>query len=128
METFKEFERYIAHLSEGLGHADRHSGLKCYCTGLMLPLARQSVEPMGAITEPRRGRAPPPARHPYLAQAGCSAPQAPPRRGARGAGSPTRPLSAVGAAAGGRASAPPASRAPPRSGSTAVGPARPRSE
>ena len=31
------------HLSEGLGHLDRHAGLKGYCTGLMLPLARKSV-------------------------------------------------------------------------------------
>ncbi len=37
METFKEFERSIAYLSEGLGHADRHAGLKGCCTGLMRP-------------------------------------------------------------------------------------------
>ena len=52
MEAFKEFERYIAHLSEGLGHADRHAGLKGYCTGLMLPLGRKSVEPMAAGIDP----------------------------------------------------------------------------
>lgn len=28
MEAFKEFERYISHLSKGLWHADRHGGLK----------------------------------------------------------------------------------------------------
>ena len=38
MQAVKEFERYITHLSEGLGHADRQAGLKGYCTGLMLPL------------------------------------------------------------------------------------------
>ena len=48
MEAFEAFERCIAHLSEGLGHADRHAGLKGYCAGLMLPLARKSVEPMAA--------------------------------------------------------------------------------
>ena len=47
METFKEFEHYTVHLCEGLGHADRHAGLKGYCAGLMLPLARKSVEPGG---------------------------------------------------------------------------------
>ena len=52
MEAFKELERYIAHLSEGLGHADRHAGLKGYCTGLMLPLGRKSVEPMAAGIDP----------------------------------------------------------------------------
>lgn len=28
MEAFKAFERYIARLSEGLGHADRRAGLR----------------------------------------------------------------------------------------------------
>ena len=38
MKELREFERYMAHLSEGLGHADRHAGLRGYCTGLMAPL------------------------------------------------------------------------------------------
>ena len=46
------FERYIARLSEGLGHADRRAGLSGYCTALMLPLARKSVEPMAANLDP----------------------------------------------------------------------------
>ncbi len=28
MEELREFDRYMAHLSEGLGHADRHAGLR----------------------------------------------------------------------------------------------------
>jgi hypothetical protein len=68
VETFKEFERYIAHLSEGLGHADRHAGLKGYCTGLMLPLARKSVEPMAASLEPQRVSARHQALHHFVAR------------------------------------------------------------
>lgn len=48
MDISKEFSQYVAHLPEGLGHADRHTGLNGYCTGLMLPLSRKSVEPMAA--------------------------------------------------------------------------------
>ena len=48
MEGLLEFERYMAHLSEGLGHVDRHAGLRGYCTGLILPLKRKSVEPMAS--------------------------------------------------------------------------------
>lgn len=42
----------MAYLMQGLGHADRHSGLTGYCTGLMLPLSRKSVEPMAARVDP----------------------------------------------------------------------------
>lgn len=60
MEAFKEFERYIAHLSEGLGHADRHAGLKGYCTGLLLPLARKERRAHGSKPRsPARERATP---------------------------------------------------------------------
>ncbi len=40
---------HIAHLSDGLGHADRHAGLSRYCTGPMLPPSRKSVEPMASV-------------------------------------------------------------------------------
>ena len=53
MDTVEEFNRYMVYLSERLGHADRHAGLSGYCTGLMLPLSRKSVEPMAARVEPR---------------------------------------------------------------------------
>jgi SRSO17 transposase len=68
MEAFKEFERYIAHLSEGLGHADRHAGLKGYCTGLMLPLSRKSVEPMAANLDPLHVSARHQALHHFVAR------------------------------------------------------------
>ena len=35
MDELKEFGRYMDHLSECLGHADRQAGLRGYCTGLM---------------------------------------------------------------------------------------------
>ncbi|WP_366141820.1 transposase, partial [Propionivibrio sp.] len=41
-----EFERYLEHLCEVLGRAERSTGLKDYCRGLMLPIARKSVEPL----------------------------------------------------------------------------------
>jgi SRSO17 transposase len=37
-----------------LGHADRIGPLRDYCTGLMLPGERKSVEPMAARTAPAR--------------------------------------------------------------------------
>ena len=48
MDAIERFDRYLKHLAEGLGHLDRHAGLRGYCTGLMLPLARKSVAPMAA--------------------------------------------------------------------------------
>ena len=57
MSASKRFDQYMAHLSLGLGHADRHAGLKGYCTGLMLPLSRKSVEPMAARMAPERVQA-----------------------------------------------------------------------
>ena len=68
MDTIKEFNRYIAHLSEGLGHADRHAGLSGYCTGLMLPLARKSVEPMAARVDPLHASARHQALHHFVAK------------------------------------------------------------
>lgn len=48
----KKFEEYLEHLCGGLGHADRHAGLRDYCAGLMLPLARKSMEPIAARLDP----------------------------------------------------------------------------
>ncbi len=39
-ELLQEFDRYLAHLGAGLGHADRQAGLRGYCAGLMAPLLR----------------------------------------------------------------------------------------
>ena len=38
------------------GHADRAAPLKSYCTGLLLPGERKSVEPMAARLAPERVR------------------------------------------------------------------------
>src|SRR6202044_1563604 len=48
------FASYIAGLGNVLGHAERMRPLRDYCTGLMLPGERKSVEPMAARTAPAR--------------------------------------------------------------------------
>jgi SRSO17 transposase len=68
MDISREFNRYVAHLSEGLGHADRHAGLSGYCTGLMLPLSRKSVEPMAARVDPLHASARHQALHHFVAK------------------------------------------------------------
>lgn len=68
MNAAKEFNQYTAHLSEGLGHADRHAGLSGYCTGLMLPLSRKSVEPMAARVDPLHTSARHQALHHFVAK------------------------------------------------------------
>ena len=69
MDELQEFERYMVHLSEGLGHADRHAGLRGYCTGLMAPLKRKSVEPMAAHLAPMNTRARHQSLHHFVADA-----------------------------------------------------------
>jgi len=54
MGSERRFERYLDGLSEVMGHADRVGPLRDYCTGLMLPCDRKSVEPMAAATAPGR--------------------------------------------------------------------------
>ena len=44
----QRFAAYTEGLAEAAGHADRHVPLKNYCTGLLLPGERKSVEPMAA--------------------------------------------------------------------------------
>jgi SRSO17 transposase len=48
------FAAYIEGLAGVIGHADRVRPLRDYCTGLMLPGERKSVEPMAARTAPAR--------------------------------------------------------------------------
>ncbi len=72
MRELREFERYMAHLSEGLGHADRHAGLRGYCTGLMAPLKRKSVEPMAAHLAPADTRSRHQSLHHFVADAAWS--------------------------------------------------------
>lgn len=69
MGVVDRFDAYLAHLAAGLGHADRVSGLRGYCTGLMQPLARKSVEPMAARLEPQQASAKHQALHHFVAKA-----------------------------------------------------------
>src|ERR1700731_1550941 len=48
----RRFAAYIEGLANAAGHADRHSPLKNYCKGLLLPEERKSVEPMAARLAP----------------------------------------------------------------------------
>jgi SRSO17 transposase len=50
----QRFEAYISELVSVIGHADRVAPLNDYCTGLLLPGERKSVEPMAALTAPAR--------------------------------------------------------------------------
>ena len=49
------FSAYVETLSVCLGHADRVAPFRSYCTGLLLPGARKSVEPMAARLRPDLG-------------------------------------------------------------------------
>src|SRR3982751_5589278 len=48
------FADYVAALVGVIGPADRATPLRDYCTGLLMPAERKSVEPMAAITAPAR--------------------------------------------------------------------------
>ena len=63
------FHAYIEHLSEAVGHADRHAPLAEYCTGLLLPGERKSVEPMAARVAPTEVSAKHQSLHHFVAKA-----------------------------------------------------------
>ena len=48
------FAAYVTALVDVIGHADRVTPLRDYCTGLLMPAERTSVEPMAAVTAPAR--------------------------------------------------------------------------
>src|SRR5207342_3598855 len=48
------FAAYVEGLASVIGHKDREGPLRDYCTGLLMPCERKSVEPMAAITAPHR--------------------------------------------------------------------------
>lgn len=48
------FAAYVEELVGVIGHSDRAGSLRDYCTDLMLPFERKSVEPMAAVTAPER--------------------------------------------------------------------------
>lgn len=53
-ESQARFAAYVKGLASVIGHADRTGPLRDYCTGLMLPGERKSVEPLAARTAPAR--------------------------------------------------------------------------
>lgn len=63
------FAAYVEHLASALGHADRVAPFRAYCTGLMLPGERKSVEPMAARVEPGRVGAAHQSLHHFVAKA-----------------------------------------------------------
>lgn len=68
-EDVDEFDAYLNHLAQSLGRADRHAGLKGYCSGLVLPLSRKSVEPMAAHIDPLHASAKHQSLHHFVAKA-----------------------------------------------------------
>jgi SRSO17 transposase len=52
MELTAEFTRYLEHIGEGVGRSERRVSLKDYCSALMLPLKRKSIEPLAAAIDP----------------------------------------------------------------------------
>jgi SRSO17 transposase len=50
----ERFASYLDELASVIGHAARIGPLRDYCTGLLLPCERKSVEPIAAVTAPER--------------------------------------------------------------------------
>jgi SRSO17 transposase len=63
------FGGYVEALGLALGHADRIGPLKAYCTGLLLPGDRKSIEPIAARVEPSRVQAAHQSLHHFVAKA-----------------------------------------------------------
>jgi SRSO17 transposase len=61
-DSEKRLAAYVEQLASAIGHADRKRPLNDYCTGLVMPLERQSVEPLAAVTSPGHAC----AQHPSL--------------------------------------------------------------
>ena len=68
----RRFEDYVSLISEHLGHADRVLPFRGYCTGLMLPGERKSVEPMAARVAPAAVRSTHQRLHHFVADASWS--------------------------------------------------------
>ena len=66
------FAAYLDGIAAVLGRAGRASAARAYCTGLLLPGARKSVEPMAARIEPGRVQARHRSLHHVVAKAGWS--------------------------------------------------------
>ena len=62
-------DAYLDRLGAAVGHADRAQPLRAYVTGLLLPGARKSVEPMAAVVDPRHTSARHQSMHHFVARA-----------------------------------------------------------
>ncbi len=56
-ENEARFAAYVDNLAGVLGHADRGGPLMDYCTGLLMPCERKSVEPIASMVSPARAAA-----------------------------------------------------------------------
>ena len=68
----QRFEAYLDRITAVLGHADRTGPAQAYCTGLLLPGERKSVEPMAARLAPDRVQAMHQSLHHLVAKADWS--------------------------------------------------------
>ena len=66
------FASYVERMAADLGHADRRAPFRSYCTGLILPGERKSVEPIAARVEPRRVQGAHQSLHHFVANADWS--------------------------------------------------------
>jgi SRSO17 transposase len=66
------FAAYVEAITAALGHADRTAPFRSYCTGLLLPGDRKSVEPMAARVQPARVQAAHQSLHHFVAKADWS--------------------------------------------------------
>src|SRR3954449_1838055 len=60
---------YLDAIVGGLGHASRAASARAYCTGLLLPGERKSIEPMAARLDPAHVQAKHQSLHHVVAQA-----------------------------------------------------------
>src|SRR5262249_62184634 len=65
----KRFAAYLDGLARAAGHADRAVPLESYCTGLLLPGERKSVEPLAARLAPHDVRRVHQSLHHFVANA-----------------------------------------------------------
>src|SRR5919107_5087661 len=68
------FQAHVTEVSEVIGHADRVGPLRGYCTGLLLPGGRKSIEPMAARLDPQHVQAAHQSLHHLVAKAAWSDP------------------------------------------------------
>lgn len=65
----QRFDSFISALISAIGHSDRDTPLRDYCSGLLLPGDRKSVEPMAARIDPYHVQAKHQSMHHFIANA-----------------------------------------------------------